>query len=161
MKRNLLVTAGVLFLIFGMTSSVLAGTRDNCISRCKEAASFVQSSGVEAAIKEITKRENRFTWNEGVSYVFLMNMECRMLAHPVHHEMMKSDKLIEIKDVNGKAFFKDFIKSAEKGKGWVKYDWSIPGKEIIKPKHTFIYRVPDTDYFVGAGFYVMAPGEFY
>lgn len=38
---------------------------------------------------------------------------------------------------------------------------TVPGMEINKPKHTFIYRVPDTDYFVGAGFYVMSPGVFY
>jgi hypothetical protein len=33
--------------------------------------------------------------------------------------------------------------------------------DVNKPKHTYIYRVPDTDYFVGAGFYVMGPGVFY
>ena len=75
--------------------------------------------------------------------------------------MMKATDLIEQTDVNGRPFFVDFINAARKGKGWVKYDWAVPGTDEIKPKHTFIYRVPGTDYFVGAGFYVMAPGVYY
>lgn len=150
-----------LLILFSATGSALAGTRDNCVTKCKEAAAFVNSQGVQAAIKEISKRHNRFTWNDGVSYVFLMNMDCRMLAHPVHPEMTQSTKLIQQTDVNGKTMFQDFIRAAQKGKGWTKYDWTVPGHDVIKPKHTFIYRVPDTDYFVGAGFYVMSPGVFY
>ncbi|WP_319406102.1 cache domain-containing protein [uncultured Desulfosarcina sp.] len=121
----------------------------------------MKSKGIDTAIKEISSQNNRFVWNDGVSYVFLMNMDCRMLAHPIHPEMTKSNGLLETKDVNGKPMFVDFINAAKKGKGWVKYDWTVPGKDVSKPKHTFIYRVPDTNYFVGAGFYVMAPGEFY
>ncbi len=161
MKRNAIAAAGVLFLIFGLISTVLAGTRDDCILKCKEAAELVKSKGIDTAIKEISSQNNRFVWNDGVSYVFLMNMDCRMLAHPIHPEMTKSNGLLETKDVNGKPMFVDFINAAKKGKGWVKYDWTVPGKDVSKPKHTFIYRVPDTNYFVGAGFYVMAPGEFY
>ena len=52
------------------------------------------------------------------------------------------------------------VKAAEKGKGWTKYIWPVPGMDINKPKHTFIYRVPDSEYFVGAGFYVMEPGVY-
>jgi signal transduction histidine kinase len=85
----------------------------------------------------------------------------RMLAHPVHPEMAQSTQLIQQTDVNGKTMFQDFIRAAQKGKGWTKYDWTVPGHDVIQPKHTFIYRVPDTDYFVGAGFYVMSPGVFY
>ena len=75
--------------------------------------------------------------------------------------LTKPDTLIDATDIDGKPFFRDFIKAAQKGKGWTQYMWPVPGMEINKPKHTFIYRVPDTDYFVGAGFYVMSPGVFY
>jgi len=31
--------------------------------------------------------------------------------------------------------------------------WPKPGKEKPEAKSTYIYRVPDTQYFVGAGIY--------
>jgi len=151
----------IILLVLFLTAPALAGTRDDVIAKCKEAADFIKTQGVNAAIKEINNKNGRFVWNDGVSYVFLMNMNARMLAHPHKPELLKPDTLINATDVDGKAFFRDFVKAAEKGKGWTKYMWPVPGLDVNKPKHTFIYRVPDTDYFVGAGFYVMSPGEFY
>lgn len=143
------------------TVSAMAGTRDDCITRCKEAGAFVQSEGIEAAVKEFSNKNGRFVWNDGVSYVFLMNMKARMLAHPHKPELTKPATLIDATDIDGKPFFVDFVNAARKGQGWTKYSWPVPGMEINKPKYTFIYRIPDTDYFVGAGFYVMSPGVFY
>ena len=160
LKRTI---AGVLTILFvtSMTIPAVAGTRDDCITKCKEAAGFIKTQGIDAAIKEINNKHGKFVWNDGVSYVFLMNMKAKMLAHPHKPGLLKPPTLIEATDIDGKAFFKDFIKAADKGKGWTKYMWPVPGMEVNKPKHTFIYRVPDTDYFVGAGFYVMSPGVFY
>ena len=156
-----IAAVGVLVAVIGLASTAWSGTRDECISKCKEAAGFIKSNGINAAVKEISASKNRFVWNNGISYVFLMDMNCKILAHPFNPELMKAGSLIDKTDVNGKAFFEDFLNAAKKGKGWTKYHWTVPGKDIVKPKHTFIYRVPETDYFVGAGFYVMAPGEFY
>jgi signal transduction histidine kinase len=161
MHRIGIVVVAVMLLSLTAVSSGMAGTRDKCVEKCKEAATFVKTNGIKAAIEEISKRNNRFTWNDGVSYVFLMDMDCKMLAHPVQPELTQSVNLIESKDVNGKPFFMDFIKAAQKGKGWARYDWEVPGQGVVKPKHTFIYRVPGTPYFVGSGFYVMSPGVFY
>lgn len=160
MKR---IIIGILTVIFAapLANHALAGTRDDCISKCKAAGNFIQTKGIDTAIKEIGNKQGRFVWNDGVSYVFLMNMKAKMLAHPHKPALTKPATLIESKDIDGKPFFKDFIKAAQKGKGWCKYMWPVPGIETNKPKHTFIYRVPNTDYFVGAGFYVMGPGVFY
>lgn len=155
--------AGVLIVLTVMLLTVpaLAGTRDDCITKCKEAGAFITTQGIDEAIKEIGNKDGRFVWNDGVSYVFLMNMKAKMLAHPHKPALTKPDTLIEVTDSDGKALFANFVKTAKKGKGWSKYKWPVPGMEIEKPKYTFIYRVPDTDYFVGAGFYVMSPGVFY
>lgn len=151
----------IVLLVLFLAAPALAGTRDDCISKCKEAGEFIKTRGIDAAIKEINNKNGRFVWNDGVSYVFLMNMKARMLAHPHKPELLKPATLIDATDVDGKAFFREFVVKAEKGKGWTKYMWPVPGMDVTKPKHTFIYRVPDTDYFVGAGFYVMKPGVFY
>jgi len=144
-----------------LTVPALAGTRDDCVAKCKEASDFISSQGIDAAIKEIGNKNGRFVWNDGVSYVFLMNMKAKMLAHPHKPELTKAETLRDSKDVEGKFLFQDMVKKAEKGKGWTKYTWPVPGMDMNKSKHTFVYRVPNTDYFVGAGFYVMSPGVFY
>lgn len=149
------------FVVMLLTVPAQAGTRDDCITQCKVAGEFIKKRGIDTAIKEINNKNGRFVWNDGVSYVFLMNMKARMLAHPHKPALLKPTSLIEATDIDGKPFFVDFVKAAKKGKGWTKYKWPVPGMEINKPKHTFIYRVPGTDYFVGAGFYVMSPGVFY
>ncbi|BBO84887.1 hypothetical protein DSCO28_54530 [Desulfosarcina ovata subsp. sediminis] len=149
------------FILVLLAFPALAGTRDDCITKCKEAAEFIKSRGIDAAIKEIGNKDGRFVWNEGVSYVFLMNMKAKMLAHPHKPELTQAESLYETTDINGKQLFKDMIETAKKGKGWTKYVWPVPGMGVNKPKYTFIYRVSGTDYFIGAGFYVMAPGEYY
>jgi cytochrome c len=161
MKKAIRFTLAAVLGIMLSVPAALAGTRDDCISKCKEAGNFIRARGIDAAVKEIGNKNGSFVWNNGVSYVFLMNMKTKMLAHPVKPELTKSDNLIEATDVDGKLFFKDFMKAAQKGQGWTKYNWPVPGMDVNKPKHTFIYRVPETDYFVGAGFYVMEAGVYY
>jgi hypothetical protein len=139
----------------------IAGTRDDCIAKCKQAATFFQQQGMDAAVSEIGNKNGQFVWNDGVSYVFMMDMNAHMVAHPFKPELTSIDTLINRPDANGKLFRQDFIKKANNGKGWVKYVYEVPGKDVTKPKHTFIYRIPNTDYFVGAGFYVMQAGVYY
>jgi hypothetical protein len=148
------------FLGISIAFPAIAGTRDDCVTKCKEAAMYVQSKGLDAAIKEIGNRDGKFVWNDGVNYVFLMDLEAQMLAHPIKPELTKAKNLIETKDVNGKLFNVDMIKAAQKGKGWTKYTWPVPGMEVNKPKHTFVFRVPNTDYFVASGFYVLSAGVY-
>lgn len=45
---SLIVVYGILFAI-----QATAGTRDECIDKCKEAATLIQSRGIKAGIKEI------------------------------------------------------------------------------------------------------------
>jgi cytochrome c len=160
LKKNI---AGVMtvLIIMALTVPALAGTRDDCITKCKAAAAFIKAKGINAAIKEIGNKHGRFVWNNGVSYVFLLNMKGKMLAHPYKPELTKPATLIDTTDANGVYLFKDMVNAAAKGKGWTHYTWPVPGYNVSKPKYTFIYRVPGTDYFVGAGFYVMEPGVFY
>ena len=161
MKIVRVFTTLVIFSSIFFTAIAGAGTRDDCIAKCQQASTFIKNRSIDAAVKEIRDKNGRFVWNDGVSYVFLMDLKGKMIAHPHKPELMKKASFIDSPDINGKLFFKEMVKKARNGKGWTKYTWPVPGKGVTKPKHTYIYRVPDTDYFVAAGFYVMAPGVFY
>ena len=159
MKKLTVWVLTTLMIVF-FAVPALAGTRDDCITKCKEAVQFFQERGQDAAIKEIGNKNGKFVWNDGVSYVFMMDMNARMMAHPHKPQLCKIKDLIDRPDANGKLFRKDFIKAAQKGKGWTKYVYEVPGMDVIKPKHTFVCRIPNTDYFVASGFYVIKAGVY-
>ena len=130
-----------------------SATKDECVIKCHEAAAIINSRGLDAAIKEISNPKGAFVWKD--SYVFLMNLDGKMLAHPFQPELTQQDHVLLITDPTDKALFVHFVNLARKvGQGWVEYMWPKPGKRTPSKKLSYIYRVPKQDLFVGAGVYV-------
>jgi cytochrome c len=126
--------------------------KDQVMAKCHEAAKLIGDKGIDAAIKTIGDKSGPFVWKD--SYVFLLNMDGKMLAHPVKPELTQKETLVDVKDTAGKPLFLEFIEVANsKGKGWVDYMWPQPGQEQPVAKTSYIYRVPGTQYIVGAGIY--------
>ncbi len=145
----LVVLAG---LCLAATALAESATKDECVAKTKEAAQMVADKGLDAAIAAINKKDGPFVWKD--SYVFLMDLDGKMLAHPMSPALIGKN-LLEMKDKapeNGKFLFKEFVEVAKgKGDGWVEYTWANPGDPKPRPKITYIYRVPGKDLFVGAG----------
>ena len=154
MRKGFVALLTIICLI-GITTAALAAdsaTKDEVVSKCKEAAMLVKEQGINSAIKEIGNKEGSFVWKD--SYVFLMDMDGKMLAHPIKPDLTQQKTTVNIKDSQGKALFVEFINMAnDKGEGWVDYLWPKPGEEKPVQKTSYIYRVPGTQYFVGAGIY--------
>jgi hypothetical protein len=154
MKKLLITTAASAILFFAVIA--VAGdlaTKDECVVKCHEAAALINSKGVEAAIEMIGNPTGPFVWKD--SYVFLMNLDGKMLAHPMQPELTQHEHVLLVTDPLDKALFVHFVNLARKvGQGWVEYMWPKPGKNTPSKKITYIYRVPNQDLFVGAGVYV-------
>lgn len=151
----------VLVVVAALFSPAHAVSRDEIIKVCREAGELLSAEGLDSAIKAIGNPKGRFVWNNNVSYVFLMNMKGKMLAHPFRPELTKAESLLDQKDTEGRLFFVDFVKAAEQGAGWTNYLWPLPNDTKPIRKYTYIYRIPNTDFFVGSGMYVLRPGEYY
>ncbi len=155
MKRLSIAAVVVLAGLF-LAASALAesATKEECVAKTKEAAQMVADKGLDAAIAEINKKDGQFVWKD--SYVFLMDLDGKMLAHPMSPALI-GKTLLETKDKavppeSGKYLFKEFVEVAKgKGDGWVEYMWANPGDPKPRQKITYIYRVPGKDLFVGAG----------
>jgi cytochrome c len=146
----LIIPALMLFLVGPAWAE--NATPDEVITKCHEAATFIRDNGINAAIKAIGDKSGPFVWKD--TYVFLMNMDGKMLAHPVKPALTEKASLLDVKDTAGKPLFLEFVELANnKGKGWVDYMWPRPGQDEPAPKSSFIYRVPGTQYIVGAGIY--------
>jgi len=146
----------VLFFAFCLTITIWAqssATKEECVVKCYEAAALISSKGVDSMTQEIGDPKGAFVWKD--SYVFLMNMEGKMLAHPMQPELTQLPHCLLITDPTDKAIFVSFVNTARiSGQGWVDYMWPKPGKKAPSKKITFIYRVPGKNVFVGAGIYV-------
>jgi cytochrome c len=154
MKKLLITTAASAILFFAVIA--VAGdlaTKDECVVKCHEAAALINSKGVEAAIEMIGNPTGPFVWKD--SYVFLMDLNGKMLAHPMQPELTRHDHVFLQTDATDKAIFVHFVNIAiEHGQGWVDYMWPKPGKKSPSKKITYIYKVPTKNLLVGAGVYV-------
>lgn len=128
-------------------------TKEEAVIKCHEAASVIDQQGIEKATELIANPHGPFVWKD--SYVFLMDLEGRMLAHPMQPELTKTKHVLLVTDPIGKAIFVHFVNLALTGKpGWIEYLWPRPGQKTPTKKTTYIYRVPNQNYFVGAGVYI-------
>ena len=159
MKRNmqnLVMIAIAMVFSFVLTSQVFAAssTKDECIEQCQAAAKMLLENQ-NAAVAEIGNKSGKFVWKD--TYVFLMDLNGKMLAHPMKPALTEKETLLGVPDKNKdkpKLLFDEFVQLAkDKGEGWVAYMWPKPGEEAPSQKDTYIYRVPGTEMFVAAGTY--------
>lgn len=153
MKKSayfLIIPALILFLVGPVSAD--SATKDEVVTKCQQAAQFVQDNGIDSAIKAIGDKNGPFVWKD--TYVFMLNMDGKMLAHPMKPELTQKETLFQVRDTSGKPLFVEFVELANsKGKGWVDYMWPKPGQDKPTAKSSYIYRIPGTQYIVGAGIY--------
>ncbi len=152
MKKLMIVALATLFA-FVMAGNVFAdeaALKKECVEKCEAAAKLIKEKGLDAGKAEINKKESPFV--SANTYVFLQKMDGTMDAHPFSPALIGKN-LIDMKDVNGKQFFKEFVTLAKgAGSGWVDYMWPKPGEEKPSAKSSYVLKVDDNT-FVGAGYY--------
>jgi len=160
--RKVAVIALVVMASVVLAASVIAesGIKEECVALCKDAAKFINEKGYYPAVAEINNKEGKFVTKN--TYVFLMDLEGHLLAHPFNPQYIGMD-ITGTKDSNGKLFNQESIAIAKtKGEGWSEYMYPTP-EELKKPiprkemksskKISFVYRVPGKDLMVIAGFF--------
>jgi len=117
----------------------------------KEAIAFAKTNGKDVAIKEITKAGGKFHRHGGELYVFIYDMDGKVVAHGQGAARIGVNQM-NAKDPDGVEFVKDRIKLAKaKGKGWHDYQYVNPTTMKRQPKTSYI-EVWDNLVF-GAGIY--------
>lgn len=129
------------------------GTRAEALTMAADAVAHVKKTDSQQAFDDFTN--NKTKWVNKDLYVFVIDTDAgNLTAHGANPKLIGRN-LVELKDQNGKLFFREFIDVAKsaKGEGWVDYDWSNPTTKKVEPKSTLIRRVPGTPYAVGVGIY--------
>jgi len=153
MKRLAMAALAVSWTLASTQAWAEGATRDECIAKTKQAVRLIDEKGVDVAIAQIGDKAGAYVWKD--SYVFLMDLDGKMLAHPVSPALVGKN-LIDVSDKGtpGKPVFKEFVQLARsKGEGWIEYQWPKPGSTAAVKKTSYICRVPGKDLLVGAGTY--------
>ncbi len=133
-----------------------AATPKEVKQKCEEAAKLLSEKG-EAALPEFNEK-GKWDWKD--SYVFVYNMDCVIIGHPILPHL-RNKSALGLKDVQGKLIGVDFLDIAKspKGHGWTEYLWPKPGEKEPSLKVCYILKVPGRDMFVGAGLHGVASKE--
>lgn len=128
-------------------------TRDEATTMVSAAVAHMQKAGKDKAFDDFTN--DKTNWVKKDLYVFVIDTKAGALTAHGANPKLVGRNLLELKDQNGKLFFREFITVAEsaKGEGWVDYDWSNPTTKKVEPKTTLVRRVPGTGYAVAVGIY--------
>ena len=126
------------------------GTREEAKAMTEAAIAHLKKAGNDKAFDDFTK--DKANWNKKDLYVFLFDTDGTNKAHGVNEKLVGKN-LIGLKDQNGKEFVKEFVVVANKGEGWVDYDWAHPVSKKVEGKTTFVKRVAGTNLAVAVGVY--------
>jgi len=131
-------------------------TAKECVQKVQEAVKLIQEKG-DAAYATIRDENGPFVWKD--SYIFVVNFEGFMMAHPMNPKL-EGRKVDTIKDSNGKMFNAEMVAVAKSpGQGWVEYSWVKPNENKPSPKVSYVMGVPGKDLVVGAGVWDMNKAE--
>jgi signal transduction histidine kinase len=80
--------------------------------------------------------------------VILNEFKGTVLASSLNDRLIGKNTL-ESKDPSGKEFVKEMVATAQKGEGWVDYQFINPQSKKLEERSMFVRRVPGFEVFVG------------
>jgi signal transduction histidine kinase len=116
-------------------------TKEEAVAMVKKGVAFIRSQGNEKGYAEITNKGGRFTDRD--LYLVVYGHDGVVRAHGANEKMVGKN-LIDLKDVDGKAFVKERVElSQSKGTFWQDYKFTNPVTKKIEPKQMYCERLDD------------------
>jgi cytochrome c len=129
-----------------LSLSAWAGaTRAEAQAQVAAAIAHMKKVGVEQAVKDIGTAPE---WKAKGMNVIVNDMKGLVLASSLN-ERLVGKQTLEMKDPSGKAFVKEFNAAAEKGEGWVDYQFINPESKKLEERSMFVRKIPGFEGYVG------------
>ncbi|MFO1217086.1 MAG: cache domain-containing protein [Burkholderiaceae bacterium] len=117
-------------------------SRDEATAMVKKGVAFIRSNGKDKGYAEIGNKAGRFIDRD--LYLVVYGLDGTVHAHGANEKMVGKN-LIELKDVDGKAFVKERVELAQsKGSFWQDYKFTNPVSKKIEPKQMYCEKLDDT-----------------
>ncbi|HET7792920.1 MAG TPA: cache domain-containing protein [Rhizobacter sp.] len=127
-------------------SAPLAAKEDNATpaeaqAMVKKGVAFIKANSKDKGYAEISNKSGQFTDRD--LYLVVYGLDGVVRAHGANEKMVGKN-LIELKDVDGKAFVKERVDLAQsKGTFWQDYKFTNPVSKKIEPKRMYCERLDD------------------
>lgn len=147
MFRSFVRLSAGLALSVGVAASALAqgATRTEAQAQVTAAVNHVKKVGIETATKDFNSAPE---WKVKGMNVILNEYKGTVLASSLN-ERLVGKNTYESKDPSGKEFVKEMVATAQKGDGWVDYQFINPGTKKLEERSMFVRGVPGAEVFVG------------
>ncbi len=120
-------------------------SRDDAIKQVNAFIAHTKKVGAEQAIKDANAGPE---WKTGGMNVVVNKMNGVVVASSLN-ERLVGKETFEMKDPSGKAFVKEFTATAQKGEGWVDYQFINPETKKLEERSMFVKKLPGFEGFVG------------
>lgn len=143
----------LLAALVGATSFAAAAdvvTKPEAEAMVKKALGYLKSNGPDKTFAEINRKDGQFVDRD--LYLTVYGTDGVVRAHGANPKMIGKN-LMELKDVDGKAFVKERVEMAKKKVPfWQDYKFNNPVTSKIEPKT--MYCVPEDELILCGGVYL-------
>ena len=139
-----LFTLSLLSVALASTGHAADGgaTAEQATAMVKKSVGFIKANGAEKAYAEITSKTGQFRDQD--LYLTVYGMDGVVRAHGANEKMVGKN-LLELKDVDGKAFVKERLEMAKtKASFWQDYKFTNPETKKIEPKSMYCEKLDET-----------------
>ena len=139
---NISITAALLAASTLAHAAEGGATPDQATAMVKKGVAFIKANGPEKGYAEVTSKSSPFKLQD--LYLVVYGLDGTVHAHGANEKMVGRN-LIDLKDVDGKAFVKERV---ELGKAqtsfWQDYKFTNPETKKIEPKSMYCERLEQT-----------------
>ncbi|WP_313872835.1 cache domain-containing protein [Rugamonas sp. DEMB1] len=117
-------------------------SRTDAEAMVKKGVAFIKASGDQAGYAAITGKDAKFIDRD--LYLVVYKLDGTVAAHGANPKMVGKN-LIELKDIDGKAFVKERVDMGKaKPHFWQDYKFTNPETKKIEPKQMYCERLNET-----------------
>jgi len=117
-------------------------TKDQAVAMVKKGVKFIQANGNDKGYAQITDSKSEF--HDRDLYLVVYGLDGTVKAHGANQKMVGKN-LIELKDVDGKAFVQERVDMAKaKGTFWQDYKFTNPVDKKVEPKQMYCEKLDET-----------------
>ncbi|RZI84009.1 MAG: histidine kinase [Rubrivivax sp.] len=116
-------------------------TKEEAVAMVKKGVAFIKTNG-DKAYPEISNKQGQFRDKD--LYLVVYALDGTVKAHGANEKMIGKN-LIELKDIDGKAFVRERVEMAKKSPNfWQDYKFTNPETRKIEPKSMYCERLDET-----------------
>ena len=140
--RRALVVAMLCTPVAGALAAEGGATPDQAVQMVKKGVAFIKANGTEKGYAEISNKTGQFHFED--LYLVVYGLDGVVHAHGANQKMVGRN-LIELKDVDGKAFVKERVELGKaKASFWQDYKFTNPENKKVEPKSMYCERLEQT-----------------